>query len=71
MLAGHLSASTLPDVLTVIGSAGSVVGGGIALILSPHLQRQALENLALGAAVGAVCGSFAVFAAYLLIYLPG
>jgi hypothetical protein len=66
MLAKAPTASSLPDVLTVIGSAGSVVGGAVALALSPHLQRRALENLALGAAVGGVCAWFAVFVGYLL-----
>lgn len=68
MLSGDIPASTLPDVLTVVGSAGSVVGGCVALMLSPYLQRQALESLALGAAMGAVCGCFAV---YLITQLSG
>jgi hypothetical protein len=67
MLNGDIAASALPDALTVIGSAGSVVGGCVALMLNPYLQRQALENLALGAAIGAVCGCFAVFPATRMI----
>ena len=71
MLSADIPASTLPDLLTILGSAGSVVGGCVALMLSSRLQREALENLALGAAVGAFCGCFAVFAAYLMTQLPG
>jgi hypothetical protein len=71
MLSADISASTLPDILTIIGSAGSVVGGCVALTLSSRLQRETLENLALGAAVGAVLGCFSVFAAYLITQLPG
>lgn len=59
-------ASSLPDVLTVLGSAGSVVGSVVALALDPCLQRRALENLAVGAAVGGTCAWFAVFIAYAL-----
>jgi hypothetical protein len=66
VLAKTPTASSLPDVLTVIGSAGGVVGGAVALALSSHLQRQALENLALGAAIGGVFAWFAIFVAYLL-----
>jgi hypothetical protein len=42
------------------------MGGAIALALNPYLQRRALENLALGAAVGGVCAWLAVFVAFLL-----
>jgi hypothetical protein len=70
MLSRVPATSSLPDALTVIGSAGSVLGGFVALTFSPHLRREALESLALGAAVGATCGFFAVFLAYLLTNLP-
>jgi hypothetical protein len=61
-----INVSTLPDVLAVLGSAGSVVGGGVGLVIGHTGSRQALENLALGAAVGGVCGCFAAFLAYIV-----
>lgn len=62
--------ASLPDALTVIGSAGSVLGGVVALALDPHLQKETLENLVLGAAVGATCGLLTAFLAYLLQNTP-
>jgi hypothetical protein len=49
MLSRVSATASLPDALTVIGSAGSVLGGFVALMFSPHLQREGLESLALGA----------------------
>lgn len=46
-----IDVSTLPDVLAILGSAGSVVGGGVGLVVDHAKLRQALENLALGAAL--------------------
>jgi hypothetical protein len=70
MLSRVPATASLPDALTVIGSAGSVLGGVVALAFSPYPQREALESLALGAAVGATCGFFAVFLAFLLENIP-
>ena len=66
-----IDASTLPDVLAILGSAGSVVGGGVGLVANHATLRQALENLALGAAVGGVCGCFVAFLAYVAIRMLG
>lgn len=63
--------SILPNVLAILGSAGSVVGGGVGLVMDHATSRQALENLALGAAVGGVCGCFATFLAYIVIRMLG
>jgi len=57
----------LPDALTVAGSAGSVAGAIGALLWSSYIQRQVLEDMALGAAIGAVCACCATFLAYLLL----
>jgi hypothetical protein len=66
-----INVSTLPDVLAILGSAGSVVGGGVGLAVGHASLRQILENLALGAAVGGVCGCFAAFLAYVVIRILG
>jgi hypothetical protein len=71
MLDAVIDASTLPDALAILGSAGSVVGGGVSLVVSHATLRQALENLALGAAVGGVCGCFTAFLAYLAMRILG
>jgi hypothetical protein len=67
MLSRIPGTASLPDALTVIGSAGSVVGAVGALLVSSYVQRQALEDLALGAAIGAVSACCATFFAYLLL----
>jgi hypothetical protein len=66
-----IDASTLPDVLAVMGSAGSVVGGGVGLVVDSATLRQTFENLALGAAAGGACGCFVAFLAYLVIRMLG
>jgi hypothetical protein len=66
-----INVSTLPDVLAILGSAGSVVGGGVGLVVDHATLRQALENLTLGAAVGGVCGCFVAFFAYVVIRMLG
>ncbi|HXP99533.1 MAG TPA: hypothetical protein VN845_05655 [Solirubrobacteraceae bacterium] len=66
-----INTSTLPAALAVLGSAGSVVGGGVALVVSHSTLRQAFENLALGGAIGGVCGCLATFLAYLVIQILG
>ncbi len=71
MLFAAIDVSTLPDVLAVLGSAGSVVGGGVGLAVNHATSREALENLALGAAVGGVCGCSAAFLAYIVIRMLG
>jgi hypothetical protein len=65
MLFAAIGVSTLPDTLALLGSAGSVVGGGVGLAVEHSTLRQALENIALGAAVGGGCGCFATFLAYI------
>ncbi len=67
MLDAVVSAYPLPDLLAVFGSAGSVTGGGIGLIVNRTTLRQSLENLVLGAAAGSACGCFAAFLAYFVI----
>jgi hypothetical protein len=66
-----IDVSTLPDVLAVVSSAGSVVGGGVGLVVDSVTLRQTFENLALGAAVGGVCGCFVAFLAYVVIRMLG
>ena len=67
MLDAVVNSYPLPDFLAVLGSAGSVTGGGIGLIVNRTTLRQALENLTLGAAAGGTCGCFAAFLAYFVI----
>jgi hypothetical protein len=60
-----VNVSTLPDALTIVGSAGTVLGGVIGAIAGSSNWRQAFECLALGAAAGGVSGCLAVFLTYL------
>lgn len=65
------TASSLPDALTVLGSAGSLIGAAVALALNPVWQRRALEDLAPGAAAGGICAWFVVFFTYALTRITG
>jgi len=56
--------STLPDVLTIAGSTGSVLGGAVGAVIGASTWRQIFECLALGAATGGVCGCLTVFVVY-------
>jgi hypothetical protein len=64
MVHAAIDASTLPDALTVVGSAGTVIGATIGAIVGATSSRRALECLALGAAAGSVGGYLAVFVIY-------
>lgn len=64
MLDADANISSITDLLTVVGSAGTVVGAAIGVIVSDATRRQALECLALGAAAGGACGCLLAFVAY-------
>jgi hypothetical protein len=61
--------SWLTDLLTVIGSAGAVLGATVGAAIGADSWRQALERLAIGAATGGACGYLAAFVIYDLVRL--
>lgn len=58
------NAPQLTDLLTLLGSAGTVVGGTIGLIVGAPTSRQRFESLALGAAAGGAGGCLIAFIGY-------
>jgi zinc transporter ZupT len=58
------NSSSLADLLSVIGPAGTLLGAAIATTVRPARRRDALERLALGAALGGVIGYLAAFVVY-------
>lgn len=62
---------TLEHLLAVISPGGSVIGAMLGLIPRPSSDRQMLENVALGAALGAVAGLGVAFAVAAGIALGG
>jgi hypothetical protein len=64
MLDAATKAPPIADLLTVIGSTGTAVGGAIGWLIDATTWRQAFENLALGATAGGVCGCLMAFFAY-------
>jgi VIT1/CCC1 family predicted Fe2+/Mn2+ transporter len=64
MLDADANISSITDLLTIVGSAGTVVGATIGVIVGGATWRQAFECLTLGAAAGGACGCFIAFFAY-------
>ncbi len=64
MLVETTDARTLTDLIAVIGSAGTTMGGAVGALIGRATWRQRFEYLALGAAAGSVAGCFVAFALY-------
>jgi hypothetical protein len=64
MLDALAPAPTITDLLTVLGSGGTVLEGVIGWLLEAPSWRRAFDNLALGAAAGGVCGCLIAFLSY-------
>jgi zinc transporter ZupT len=58
-------APAITDLLAMLGSGGTVVGGVIGWLVRTPNWRQAFENLALGATAGGVCGCLVAFLYYI------
>jgi zinc transporter ZupT len=65
MLGALTRTPTITDLLTVLGSGGTVLGGVIGWLVRAPNWRHALENLALGATAGGVSGCLVAFLSYL------
>lgn len=61
----------LPDLVDLLGSAGTALGLTFGSIAGAPTWRQAFENLALGAAVGGALGCLTAFVAYFYIQVIG
>lgn len=64
MLDAVANVPQLTDLLTLLGSVGTVVGGTIGLVVPASTQRQRFESLALGAAAGGASGCLIAFIGY-------
>lgn len=71
MLVALARAPTITDLLAVLGSGGTVLGGVIGWLLKAPSWRQAFDNLALGATAGGVCGCLIAFLSYFGAKLAG
>jgi hypothetical protein len=61
----------LTDLLTLFGSAGTVVGAAVGSVVTASTLRQAFENLALGAAAGGAGGCSIAFIGYTCLRIMG
>ncbi len=66
-----VNAPPLADLLTLIGSAGTVVGAAVGSVVAASTLRQAFENLALGAAAGGAGGCSIAFIGYACLRITG
>jgi zinc transporter ZupT len=64
MIEALARAPTITDLLAVLGSGGTVLGGVIGWSVRAPSWRRAFENLALGATAGGVCGCLVAFLTY-------
>ena len=64
MLEALVRIPTITDLLAVLGSGGTVIGGVLGWLVRAPTWRRAFENLALGATAGGVCGCLVAFLAY-------
>ncbi len=71
MLNAVVNIPPLTDLLTLLGSAGTVVGGTIGLVVGAPALRQRFESLALGAAVGGAGGCSIAFIGYACLRIMG
>ncbi|MGA9316319.1 MAG: hypothetical protein WBV77_17035 [Solirubrobacteraceae bacterium] len=71
MLNAVVNIPPLTDLLTLLGSAGTVVGGTIGLIVGAPALRQRFESLALGAAAGGASGCLVAFIGYACLQALG
>jgi hypothetical protein len=62
---------TLPDLLTIAASGGTLVGGAIGCLLPAKSLRRTIENLTLGVAAGAFAGAYLGFLAYVVALAVG
>jgi hypothetical protein len=71
MLDAVVNVPPITDLLTLFGSAGTVVGAAIGLIVGASTLRQAFESLALGAAAGGAGGCLIAFIGYACLRILG
>jgi hypothetical protein len=64
-------APAITDLVAVLGSGATVVGGMIGWLVRSSNWQQAFENLALGATAGGVCGCLAAFLYYFGVKAAG
>jgi len=64
MLIAVTRSPTITDLLTVLGSGGTVLGGVVGWLLKAPNWRRSFDNLAVGAAAGGVCGCLIAFMSY-------
>jgi zinc transporter ZupT len=62
---------SLPDVLQVASSLGGLFGAAIAVAINPRSDRELIENIVLGAALGAVAGVWIAAPIWVVLRLTG